>query len=91
MLPWQPADLTHLSTNQPEPNEDYMKRVCNEIPPDGTDPETMDTCVKSNGPLKVYTTDEQVKAGLKHPGFVFVDDFETADILWINDAWKDFP
>ena len=88
MLPWQPKDFSHLPTDQSEPNEAYMKRVCNETPPDA-DSKVSDA--KSvGGPLKVFTYDEQIQKNLKHAGFVLVTNHEEADILWLRDSWKDF-
>ncbi|XP_072045584.1 tubulin--tyrosine ligase-like protein 12 [Amphiura filiformis] len=89
LLPWQPKDLTHLSTDQSEPSEDYMQKVCNETPPGA---ESKDIVIANkDGQLKVFTPDAQIQENLKHPRFILVPEHEEADILWLKEAWKDFP
>ncbi|XP_022084895.1 tubulin--tyrosine ligase-like protein 12 isoform X2 [Acanthaster planci] len=87
LLPWQPCDLTHIDTVQPEPDLDYMTRVCNCISPEvGANPVLRDI----SGQLRVYSDHPQTLANLHHPRFEFVDKEEEADILFVKETFRDF-
>ncbi|XP_038067385.1 tubulin--tyrosine ligase-like protein 12 [Patiria miniata] len=87
LLPWQPNDLTHISPEQPEPDLDYMTRVCNNTNPEvGESPVLRDV----TGKLKVYSDHKQTLANLHHPQFEFVDKEEDADVLFLESSFRDF-
>ncbi|XP_033630779.1 tubulin--tyrosine ligase-like protein 12 [Asterias rubens] len=81
LLPWQHSDLTHVSTEHPEPDDAYLSRCCNYKAPVVGDEIILPDTSKQ---LKVFSNNSQASNNLKHPKFVIVEKEEEADILYVS-------
>ncbi|XP_072123956.1 tubulin--tyrosine ligase-like protein 12 isoform X1 [Mobula birostris] len=89
LLPWQPADLREVDASISEPPEDYFKDILasnKEILPLPIEPPVY----QKDKIFKVYTDFKQVLNSLNAPRFVFTEDEEEADILYLCDHFKDY-
>ncbi|XP_059833938.1 tubulin--tyrosine ligase-like protein 12 [Hypanus sabinus] len=89
LLPWQPADLREADASVSEPPEDYFKGILasnKENLPLPIEPPVY----QKDKTFKVYTDFKQVLNFLNAPRFVFTEDEEEADILYLYDHFKDY-
>ncbi|KAL9984252.1 hypothetical protein ACROYT_G006525 [Oculina patagonica] len=102
LLPWFPEKLTDkewinklsaestLEFVQKELSVLQIKNWQSEVYPNLEKTEPTPSTTNSDKIYRVYTDVHQVKNFLTHPRFVLVDNREEADILWIQEHFKDF-
>ncbi|XP_066446461.1 tubulin--tyrosine ligase-like protein 12 [Eleutherodactylus coqui] len=89
LVPWQSADVTHISHHTPEPSEDHYQAIFaenKESTPLPVEPSLHD----KSKIFKVHTDMQQVLNGVNHPRFVFTNDEKEADILFHFSHFKDY-
>uniref|UniRef100_A0A8C4X0P8 Tubulin tyrosine ligase-like family, member 12 n=1 Tax=Eptatretus burgeri TaxID=7764 RepID=A0A8C4X0P8_EPTBU len=89
LMPWQPADISHISAEVSEPPIGYFEAIFAEnkqILPVPIEP----TVFSKDKVFRVFTDNPQVAGNLHHPRFVLVDAEEDADILFLNSETKDY-
>ncbi|GAB0087496.1 Tubulin--tyrosine ligase-like protein 12 [Sergentomyia squamirostris] len=89
LLPWKFTDFTEEEYIQTEPEKDYFLggRVREESLPEIN---TEDPEIDANRPLRVYADYVFVNRYLTDEAFEIVDSPEMADVLWLNNHFKDY-
>ncbi|KAK2182524.1 hypothetical protein NP493_352g06041 [Ridgeia piscesae] len=88
LTPWQARLWTHLSYDQSEIDKQfsYRYKVHESIP----NLDVKFPALPQEGRIKVYTDIDQISQYLTDKRFQFVEDTESADILWTREYLKDF-
>ena len=85
---WSDTDLTHVSTDQPEPDTQFWQsaRETETLP----HPDTPVTPLTRDSPVRVFSEYEFIGANLTDPRFTMTDNMADADILWLRTHFKQF-
>ena len=88
MCAWDRTDLTHVSTEQPEPDMSFWasSRQAESLP----DPGAVIPKLPRDRKLRVYSEYEFISDNLTHERFEMTDNMADADILWISSHFKQF-
>ena len=88
MCAWTRTDLTHVSTEQPEPDMSFWasSRQAESLP----DPGAVIPELPRDRKLRVYSEYEFISDNLTHERFEMTDNMADADILWLSSHFKQF-
>ena len=93
LAPWFPERLLGLIESKPDCLDLVQASTagdrCGENLPSSLEQLQLSSC-PTHRPLKVFTDQELLKSFLTDSSFAFTDNEEEADILWLNDHFKDF-
>ncbi|ESO84257.1 hypothetical protein LOTGIDRAFT_205898 [Lottia gigantea] len=88
LIPWRYENMTTINCKQEEPDDSYFisHRVNESLPnPTATYPD-----LPKDRSIKVYMEYKNLAEHLTDPRFELIDNTADADILWLNQHYKDF-
>ncbi|XP_027007531.2 tubulin--tyrosine ligase-like protein 12 [Tachysurus fulvidraco] len=89
LFPWIPTNLEGVSDETDEPADIYYETILQENK-EKLPMKVQASSVPDGKVLKVYTEMKQVLEHLKHPRFIFTEQDDEADVLWMYSHIRDY-